>query len=75
METGYGAQLCKKRNIPFLAVRGISDMLDDNDYTYSHRVQAVWNATVVVLEALSFRGSVSLWPVKYLIQNNLLQKT
>lgn len=67
METGYGAQLCKKRNVPFLAVRGISDMPDDEKiYKNSHVVQAVWNATIVALEALSSPVPVSMWPVKYL---------
>lgn len=66
METGYGAHLCENRGVPFLAVRGISDTADENG-GYSP-VQAVWNATVVALEALLSEGSLSTWPEK-LIQS------
>ncbi len=70
METGYVGQLCKKRKIPFLAVRGISDITneDENEYGHYHhnKVQAVWNSTIVTLEALSHSSPISMWPIKYL---------
>jgi len=66
METGHGAHLCKKRHIPFLAVRGISDIPDDEPHKYSHKVQAVWHATLVALEALLSPVPVSVWPIEYL---------
>lgn len=66
METGYGAHLCKNRHIPFLAVRGISDIPDDEPHKYSHKVHAVWHATLVALEALLSPVPVSVWPIDYL---------
>lgn len=66
METGHGAHLCKKRHIPFLAVRGISDIPEGEPHEYSHKVQAVWHATLVALEALLSPVPVSVWPIEYL---------
>lgn len=66
METGHGAHLCEKRHIPFLAVRGISDIPDDERCGYSHTVHAVWHAALVALEALLSPAPVSVWPVTYL---------
>lgn len=66
METGHGAHLCENRGVPFLAVRGISDTADEIE-EYSP-VQAVWNATVVALEALLSKEPLSKWPEK-LIQS------
>jgi nucleoside phosphorylase len=65
METGYAALLFKKMNLSFLTIRGISDMAgDDNkDHGYTHKIQAVWNATIVALEVLSSEAAVSMWPV------------
>lgn len=68
METGYVAQLCKKKNLSFLTIRGISDKASDDkrDPGYSPKIHAVWNATIVALEVLSSPASVSMWPIKNL---------
>ncbi len=66
METGYGAHLCEKRHIPFLAVRGISDIPKDGIYKYSHKAHAVWHAALVALEALLSPVPVSVWPTECL---------
>lgn len=66
METGYGAHLCKNRNVPFLAVRGISDIPKDGIYKYSNKAHAVWHAALVALEALLSPVPVSVWPTECL---------
>ncbi len=65
METGYAASLCKKNNLSFLTIRGVSDMAGDvnKDHGYTHKIQAVWNATIVAIEAISSETSVSMWPI------------
>jgi adenosylhomocysteine nucleosidase len=62
METGYAAQICAARGVPFLAIRGISDQADaEIDETESANLAAaVWHATIVALQALNWPGGRAL---------------
>lgn len=68
METGHLARLCDERRISFLAVRAISDRVDDAAHrrTPDDLARAVWHATLVALEALAAgrgaRGSLPALP-------------
>ena len=57
METGFAAQVCHARGVPFLAIRGISDRADATirigESATADWAAAVWRATVVAVQALS----------------------
>ena len=55
METGYGASLCAQNQIPFLAIRAISDGLNmaAEEMNQESVIKAIWNGTIAAIDKLA----------------------
>lgn len=58
METGYVARLCAAQDVPFLAVRGISDRADETveELDRADLALAIWHATMIAAEAVAVKS-------------------
>lgn len=59
METGYVAQICEERRVPFLVIKGISDNAEDDEEknTVINLSQALLHASLIAIEFMSNRES------------------